>query len=60
MTVIHISDTNSSASAISWCMKHAPTSAWSVKTSWPAAGFEFKFTDSKLATLFSLKWAGAI
>lgn len=60
MTVIHIAGTDSIASAISWCMKHVPKSDWAVKTSWPAAGFKFEFKDPESATLFSLKWAGAI
>lgn len=60
MITINLDDPGRACEAISWCEDNIPYDGWQFNMFWPARGYEFKFSDSKMATLFSLKWAGAI
>lgn len=59
MTTVHVSDDKAS-SAIEWCAANVPHLEWDVNHRWPGQGYQFKFDDVKIATFFSLKWAGPV
>lgn len=60
MITINLNNPGLACEAIEWCNTNIPHDSWEFNMFWPAQGYEFKFSDSKTATLFSLKWAGAI
>jgi hypothetical protein len=43
-------------SLIKWCDKKFGKNSWSFDMAWPKTDWEFKFKDTRDATIFALKW----
>jgi hypothetical protein len=57
---IFIDNSLVASDAAAWCEENFPAKSWDINFRWPAKGYDFTFNDDKRATLFSLKWVGAI
>ena len=60
LVTVHITDPGIACEAVEWCEQNIPTEIWKLDMHWPARGYDFVFDNSKSATMFSLKWAGAV
>jgi hypothetical protein len=56
MIEIAIQNDDIGLNALDWCNDNLSWNEWHIESNWPSTRLTFRFSDSKIATLFALKW----